>query len=91
MFEAEFTHEGDLCTLEVLARQVAPDDSALRAIGEIVHDIDIKDRKFGRPETEVVARMLSGLVGGLENDQQRLLRGSALFEDLYRHFQTVSA
>jgi len=90
MFEAEFTHEGDKCTLEVLARRVASDDAALRCVGEIVHDIDLKDHKFGRPETEGVASLLSGLVTGLEDDEQRIERGSALFEDLYNHFKSLA-
>src|SRR5262249_30288366 len=38
MFEAEFTHEGDLCTFEVLIAKTALEDRALRAIAEIVHD-----------------------------------------------------
>ena len=40
MFEAEFTHEGDKCTFEVLLERCALKDPALRAIAEIVHDID---------------------------------------------------
>jgi hypothetical protein len=91
MFEAEFTHQGDRCTLEVLARHVAAEDDALRCVGEIVHDIDLKDHKFGRPETEGVASLLSGLVASLEDDERRIERGSALFEDLYQHFRNVSA
>ena len=91
MFDAEFTHQGDRCTLEVMAQRVAPDDAALRSIAEIVHDIDLKDQKFGRPETEGVASLLSGLVASLEDDGRRIERGSALFEDLYRHFRDVAA
>jgi hypothetical protein len=48
MFEAEFTHEGDRCTFEVLLARTGQRDPALAAIGEIVHDIDLKDAKFGR-------------------------------------------
>lgn len=86
MFEAEFTHEGDLCTFEVLARLARKDDTALQCIGEIVHDIDLKDGKFSRPETEGVANLLSGIVAGTEDDERRIERGSAMFEDLYRFF-----
>src|SRR3712207_9391022 len=50
MYEGEFTHEGDRCTFEVLLARAGLDDPALAAIGEIVHDIDLKDAKFGRPE-----------------------------------------
>src|SRR5262249_27331501 len=48
MFEGEFTHEGDHCTFEVLTARAGLNDSALVAIGEIVHDIDLKDAKFAR-------------------------------------------
>lgn len=46
MFEAEFTHEGDPCTFEVLLERVVPNDAALRAVAEIVHDVDLKDGKW---------------------------------------------
>ena len=86
MFEAEFTHEGDLCTFEVLACMAREDDSALRSVGEIVHDIDLKDGKFGRPETQGIANLLAGISIALDDDDRRIERGSALFEDLYRFF-----
>lgn len=91
MFEAEFTHEGDLCTFEVLARLARPGDSALQIIGEVVHDIDLKDGKFARPETEGIGNLLSGIVAGIDDDQQRIERGSQLFDDLYRFFNEVKA
>jgi hypothetical protein len=50
MFEAEFTHEGDRCSFEVLLGRAGLTDPALEAIAEIVHDIDLKDSKFGREE-----------------------------------------
>ncbi len=86
MFEAEITHEGDLCTFEVLARMARNDDSALRSVAEIVHDIDLKDGKFGRPETQGIANLLAGISIALDDDDRRIERGSALFEDLYRFF-----
>ena len=46
MFDADFTHEGDLCTFEVLIERSDISDRALRPIAEIVHDIDLKDTKF---------------------------------------------
>src|SRR5215831_14283304 len=51
MFEGEFTHKGDRCTFEVLQAHAGLSDPALSAIGEIVHDIDLKDDKYGRAET----------------------------------------
>jgi len=49
MFEAEFTHEGDRCTLEILIDRTGINDPALVRIAEVVHDIDLKDGKFGAP------------------------------------------
>lgn len=86
MFEGEFTHQGDRCTFEVLAEQVAPQDAALRAVAEIVHDIDLKDGKFDRPEAQGVANILNGIVARTQADDERIQRGSELFEDLYRSF-----
>ena len=91
MFEAEFTHDGDMCTFEVLARLAREDDSALRCVGEIVHDIDLKDGKFGRPETQGIANLLAGICTGLDDDDRKIERGSALFEDLYRFFNEVQS
>jgi hypothetical protein len=87
MFEAEFTHEGELCTFEVLARRFAPGDAALQALAEIVHDIDLKEQKFGRPETAGLAHLIAGMAMLHRDDEVRLSQGSALFEDLYTYFQ----
>lgn len=86
MFEAEYTHRGDLCTFEVLARLVDENDAALASIGEIVHDIDLKDGKFARPETAGVANLLSGIAARIDDDEKRIERGGEMFDDLYRFF-----
>jgi hypothetical protein len=83
MFEAEFTHEGDLCTFEVLAQRFGLADPALRAITEIVHDIDVKDAKYGREEAPGIAQLVAGIAAAHASDEARLERGAALFDDLY--------
>ncbi len=83
MFEAEFTHEGDLCTFEVLVRRFGLDDPALRAIAEIVHDIDLKDAKYGREEAAGIGQLVAGIAASHQADEARLKRGAALFDDLY--------
>ena len=87
MFEAEFTHEGDRCTFEVLLARLNLNDPALTAIGEIVHDIDLKDGKFGREETGGIAHLVTGLCQASRDDAQRLARGAAVFDDLYEYFR----
>jgi hypothetical protein len=88
MFQAEFTHEGDRCTFEVLCERAGLDDPALGILGEIVHDIDLKDAKFGREETAGIAGLIQGIVLAHQGDEQRLARGAAIFDDLYRHFRS---
>ena len=83
MFDAEYTHEGDRCTYEILVDRAGLRDRALRAIGEIVHDIDCKDGKFDRKETPGVAAMIEGLARVTPEDAKRLERGAALFDQLY--------
>lgn len=86
MFEAEFTHEGDHCTFEVLVQKHGLDDQGLDAVAQIVHDIDLKDSKFGRPEVPGIDRLVAGIALSHRDDEGRLNRGCALFEDLYQYF-----
>ena len=87
MVGGEFTHEGNRCTLETLVRRTGVRDPALQPITEIVHDIDLKDGKFGRPETAGVAQVLTGLFAASSDDDSRMTRGFALFDDLYVSFR----
>ncbi len=86
MFNAEYTHEGERCTFQTLVSRFGLSDRALRAIGEIVHDIDCKDDQFGRPETRGVMRLLRGIADSTAKDADRLERGATLFDDLYTSF-----
>jgi hypothetical protein len=88
MFEAEFTHEGDRCTFEVLADTFALNDAGVGALAEIVHDIDLKDGKFGRAETAGVAQVILGIAMAERDDEKRLAQGAVVFDGLYRYFQT---
>jgi hypothetical protein len=86
MFDAEFTHEGDSCTFEVLRQRFVRRDAALVPLAEIVHDLDCKDEKFGRLETSGVGRVIDGIVRAHANDDARLIAGSAVFDLLYAAF-----
>ena len=87
MFEAEFTHESDLCTFEVLLARFGLTGHALRAIGDMVHDVDLKDSKFARPETPGFERVIAGIALGHSQDEERLARASALLDDLHTAFE----
>ncbi len=86
MFEGEFTHRGDRCTFEVLLAEAGLDDPALSAIGEIIHDIDLKDGKYGREEVGGIRTLIAGIASSHNDDNQRLERGGAVFDDLHRYF-----
>jgi hypothetical protein len=66
-------------------------DPALASIAEVVHDIDCKDGKFGRAETEGVAAVIDGIVATEPDDTARLDAGSQLFDRLYASFARKSA
>jgi len=85
-FEGEFTHEGDRCTFETLAARFRLNDPALRAIAEIVHDIDLKDEKFGRDDASGGGRGVPGFAVMPAQNSWRLERGSHLFDDRYALF-----
>jgi hypothetical protein len=87
MFEAEYTHEGDLCTFEVLVRRFRLRDPALRHLAEIVHDIDLKDSKFSRPEAPGLEHLLAGIAMRHPDDVARIDDGSAVFAGLYEYFR----
>ena len=87
MFEADFTHDGDRCTFEVLIARLAIDDRALIPIAEIVHDLDLKDAKFGRPETPGIDRLVAGIAMGTDDDEARLAQGATVFDALYEYFR----
>lgn len=86
MYDAEFTHQGDRCTFEVLGQRFAPADPALAQLAEIVHDIDLKDGKFQRAEAGGLAQMMTGICAATNDDDERLKRGGELCEALYRSF-----
>jgi hypothetical protein len=87
MFHAEFTHEGDKCTFEVLLERAALSDPALRAIAEIIHDIDLKDGKFGRDEVVGIRTLIDGIGMTTTDDSERIARGTEVLNSLYEFFK----
>lgn len=88
MYQGEFTHEGDLCTFEVLVARhgLAKQYPGLQPLAEMVHDIDLKDARYQRPEMTGLSRMLDGLCVRIADDATRLEQGSQIFEALYESY-----
>ena len=83
MVGGDFTHEADRCTFETLIGRVGLPDKGVRAIAEIVHDLDLKDGKFGRAEAAGVRMMLDGLMARTTSDDERIERALVIFDDLH--------
>ncbi len=86
MQPAEYSHEGELCTFQVLLKRFGLADPALAAIGEVVRDIDYKDSKYGRPETAGIAALVKSIADADLTDATRLERAIPVFDGLLRHF-----
>jgi hypothetical protein len=86
MVGGEYTHVGEDCSYQTLCARFGIRDRALLAVGEVVHDIDCKDAKFGRPETAGVASLLRGIADSTTEDPARLERGGRVFDDLYSFY-----
>jgi hypothetical protein len=86
MFGVEFSHHGDHCTFETLCARFGIDDAAVARVAEIVHDLDLKDGRFGPPEAAAIATVIDGLQLAHGEDDTLLAQGMALFDALYRGF-----
>jgi hypothetical protein len=72
---------------ETLASRFAPEDDALRALSEVVHDLDLKDEGFGRAEAPGLKRLLDGICASTTDDHERTRLAAPLFDALYSGFQ----
>ncbi|MFN3532922.1 MAG: chromate resistance protein ChrB domain-containing protein [Candidatus Brocadia sp.] len=86
MYGAEFTHHGDDCTFETLIKVFNLKDPALQPIAEIVHDIDLKDNKYDRKETEGIEQIIKGLKQQQKDDNKLLEKGMEIFAILYQYY-----
>jgi len=86
MFGAGFGHEGNHCTFETLQARFELRDPAVKRLAEIVHDLDLKDARFGAPEGPTLGAAIDGLQLSSADDSLLLERGMTLFEALYQSF-----
>jgi hypothetical protein len=84
MPDVEFGHHADDCTYETLVRRFAITDAAALRVGQIVHDLDLKESRYGLPDTASVGRLVEGLRATIQNDHRLLEGGMTLIEALHR-------
>jgi hypothetical protein len=80
---ADFGHHGTLCTFETMVLRFGLADPALQAMGEIVHEIDLRDGAYVRPETSGIDAILKGWLLEKLTDQELENHGVVLFQGLY--------
>jgi len=83
MDEGQFGHRGNLCTFEMMRLAFGLDDAGLRAIAEIVHEIDLRDGRYARPEISGIDTILAGWSQSDMSDAELESQGIALFEGVY--------
>ena len=87
MLDAEFSHHGNNCTFEMLAKRFAIADKAVTKIGEMIHDADLDDARFQRVECVGIDRVLKGWAKAGVPDEEILRRGFESFDALYAFLQ----
>src|SRR5262245_21583569 len=86
MYTGDFGHHGERCTFETLAGRFALREPAVPAIAQIVHDLDMKEARYNRPEGPAVGKLVEGLRQMHKDDGVLLEQGIAMFEALSRSF-----
>ena len=84
MYQGGFGHRGEDCSFETLRKEFRIQDGRAEAIGEMVHDADLGDGKFGRKEAYGVDEVLKGWARKGMSDKELLERGIEMIEGLYR-------
>ena len=84
MYEGGFGHRGEDCTFETLTKAFRIPDKRVAVMGEIVHDADLFDEKFGRREGFGVDEVMKGWAQQNSSDSELLERGMQLAEGIYR-------
>lgn len=84
-----FRHEGELCTFEVFQDRFGIRDAAVKRIGEIVHDIDLKEDRYKSPHAPTLAKLVEGLRASIPDDPKLLEQGIVIFEAMYQSFQSA--
>lgn len=90
MREAEFGHEGNFCTFETMMSAFGLKEPGLQGIAEIVHEIDLRDGRYTRPEIPGLELILKGWLQAGLPDKEIEQCGIALFEGLFTALSRMS-
>jgi hypothetical protein len=84
---ARLSHHGDACSFETFLAEYDLEDPVLAEIAEIVHDADLMDEKYGRPESEGLDSIVRGMQLALPDDEALIHHTDALYDGLYTYLR----
>jgi hypothetical protein len=82
---ARLSHRGDDCSFETFLEEYSLEDPVLAEISEIVHDADLMDDKYGRPESDGLDAVIRGMQLVLPDDPTLTRHTDAIFDGLYAY------
>ncbi len=89
MSPAEYGHEGDCCTFEILCLRFGLADAGHVALGQMVHDLDCREARYARSETAGFLRLLEGIAATTTDDLARIDLATPVLDALYRGLNTA--
>jgi hypothetical protein len=84
---ARLSHRGEDCSFETFLKEYELEDPVLGEIAEIVHDADLMDEKYGRPESEGLDAIVRGMQMVLPDDEALTGYTDAVFDGLYAYLR----
>ena len=82
---AKLSHRGEDCSFETFLKEYELEDRVLHEIAEIVHDADLVDEKYGRPESEGLDAIVRGMQLALPDDHTLTGHTDGLYDGLYAY------
>ena len=82
---ARLSHHGEDCSFETFLKEYSLENPVLAEIAEIVHDADLMDEKYGRPESEGLDAIIRGMQLHLPDDMTLIRHTEAIFDGLYTY------
>ena len=87
---ARLSHRGEDCSFETFLKDYDFEDPVLSEIAEIVHDADLMDEKYARPESEGLDAIVRGIQLSLPDDHALIGHTDVLYEGLYAYLGRVA-
>jgi len=82
---ARLSHRGEDCSFETFLKEYELEDPVIWEIAEIVHDADLMDEKYGRPESEGLDAIVRGMQMALPDDEVLTGHTDVLYDGLYAY------